>query len=138
MVPYYLTSKVYLYIRCRTCLIQMVHDLDRPLIIMNIATQNYKHSHFFFVWLCHKCFFKKLRFPILRDYSNFPKSHLSDIAFVQNLKYHLSFVPVFQYTISTKVIKTGSYKQIYHFRGLFSRHFNYLFFFNKEKVTLTL
>ena len=34
--------------------------VDWPLVIINIAKQNYKHRYFFFVWLCHKCFLRNL------------------------------------------------------------------------------
>ena len=112
------------------------HDLGKTLIIISINIQNYKHSLFFFVWLCHNCFFKILRFPMLKDQPSIPTSHLCDIAFVQNLKFlQLTGIPIFRYSICTKIIKTNSYNQVRHFRGSFGWHFNCLFLVNKEKIT---
>ena len=46
-----ITSKFYLSERYRTCLIQNVHDLDSPLITINIAIQNHAYSLIFLVFL---------------------------------------------------------------------------------------
>ena len=114
----YLTSKVYLFVRYRICLIPKIHGLDRSLIIINIAIQNFKHSYFFLMSLFHKCFFKETQVPNLQWLANF-----YDIPLVQYsicLKFKGSIVrrtgiPLFRYTICTKVIKTSSHIRIYHF-----------------------